>query len=509
MNTRLNNKRAYQRKLATVIRTPISQTIRNECLRFLMSQPSAIDANETIMQLGRMYYEAGIEDFNSWFRLLAQDVVDSGYSGSYRDFSIVFVELQEGYAAAHGNRQADTSRSSQGSDDNGTLSRLLAKFDSLTGLETVKKELGTLVSSIKVDSMRREHGLRVARRSLHIVFEGNPGTGKTTTARLVAQIYKELGVLRKGQLICTDRAAMVAGYVGQTASQVDTIVQSALGGVLFIDEAYSLAPPYAGNDFGLEAIQQLLLMMENHRDDLAVIVAGYPEEMKRFINANPGLSSRFTKVLNFADYSPEQLLQIFERMCRENDYGFRARAAAKLLHLFSSLYVERDKNFGNARLARNLFEKATTNLANRVVQSGSSDRASLMEITEEDIDSVTTTERGQIPVVLISDHDDSWSVEPVDDAEKRLAALIDPDEVKGRDSVLRSDADDCDICGCNVEKRGLIIDGRLQGDLKWANMCADCFGDSGAGIGWGRGQLYARQLNGDWRLVAGFAPDEE
>jgi SpoVK/Ycf46/Vps4 family AAA+-type ATPase len=474
-----------------------------------MSQPSAVDANEAIMKLGRMYYEAGIGDFDSWFRLLAQDVVDSGYAGSYRDFSIVFVELQEGHAAAaHANRKSDASQGSQRSDDTTNLSRLMAKLDSLTGLETVKKELQTLVSSIKVDSMRREHGLRVAQRSLHMVFEGNPGTGKTTTARLVAQIYKELGVLRKGQLICTDRAAMIAGYVGQTASQVETIVQSALGGVLFIDEAYSLAPPYAGNDFGQEAIQQLLLMMENHRDDLVVIVAGYPEEMKRFIEANPGLSSRFTKTLKFEDYSPEQLLQIFKGMCQENDYRFNSRAEAKLLYLFSSLYVERGKNFGNARLARNLFETTTTTLADRVVQSGYSDRASLMEITENDIPNVTNTATSLISVALLPVQDDSWSVEPVDDVEKRLAALIDPEEVKKRDSVFRSDADDCDICGCSLEKRGLLIDGKVQGDSKWANMCADCFSESGVGIGWGRGQLYARQLNGDWRLVAGFAPEE-
>jgi hypothetical protein len=195
-------------------------------------------------------------------------------------------------------------------------------------------------------------------------------------------------------------------------------------------------------------------------------------------------------------------------MCQENDYRFNSRAEAKLLYLFSSLYVERGKNFGNARLARNLFETTTTTLADRVVQSGYSDRASLMEITENDIPNVTNTATSLISVALLPVQDDSWSVEPVDDVEKRLAALIDPEEVKKRDSVFRSDADDCDICGCSLEKRGLLIDGKVQGDSKWANMCADCFSESGVGIGWGRGQLYARQLNGDWRLVAGFAPEE-
>jgi stage V sporulation protein K len=265
------------------------------------------------------------------------------------------------------------------------LGKLLAELHSHIGLASVKKDIEELANSIRFDRKRQARGLRIADRSLHMVFYGNPGTGKTTVARLVAQIYKELGVLTKGHLVSTDRAGLVANYVGQTATKVTAVVQEAIGGVLFIDEAYSLAPPGSQNDFGQEAIQQLLLRMENHRKELVVIVAGYPEEMERFLDTNPGLSSRFTKKLHFEDYSPDELLQIFEKMCRENDYRLHERARDKLLRFVQVAYNHRDKTFGNARFSRNLFEEATKNLANRVLGYDLSNRAALMVITEDDI----------------------------------------------------------------------------------------------------------------------------
>jgi stage V sporulation protein K len=269
---------------------------------------------------------------------------------------------------------------------NGSLLQLLlTDLHSQIGLAKVKKDIEELANSIQVDRARRAQGLRVADRSLHMVFYGNPGTGKTTVARLVAQIYKELGVLGKGHLVCTDRAGLVANYVGQTATKVTSVVQEALGGVLFIDEAYSLAPPDSRNDYGQEAIQELLLLMENHRKELVVIAAGYPDEMARFLDANPGLSSRFTKKLCFEDYSPDQLIQIFEKICRENDYRLDDRARSKLLQTVQIAYDHRDRNFGNARFVRNLFEEATKNLANRVVMSGFSDGSLLTLIAENDI----------------------------------------------------------------------------------------------------------------------------
>lgn len=266
-----------------------------------------------------------------------------------------------------------------------SLGSLLAELDSYIGLAGVKTDISELANAIRVDHARRAQGLRVPERSLHMVFDGNPGTGKTTMARLVAEIYRELGVLEKGHLVCTDRAGLVANYVGQTASKVCDVVERALGGVLFIDEAYSLAPPDSRNDFGQEALQQLLLLMERHRAELVVIVAGYPDEMLRFLAANPGLSSRFTKKLHFVDYSPEELVQIFEKCCRDNDYRLQERSRNKLLRTVRAAYNHRDKTFGNARLARNLFQESTKNLANRVVGSDLSDSSALMIIEEGDI----------------------------------------------------------------------------------------------------------------------------
>lgn len=283
------------------------------------------------------------------------------------------------------------------------LDQLLAELDSHIGLASVKMDIQELANSISVDHARRTQGLRVADRSLHMVFEGNPGTGKTTVARLVSQIYKELGVLKKGHLVCTDRAGLVANYVGQTASKVTAVVKEALGGVLFIDEAYSLAPPDSQYDFGPEAIQQLLLLMENHRTELIVIVAGYPEEMARFLDANPGLSSRFTKKLHFEDYSPEQLVQIFQKICGENDYRLHDRARDRLLRSARAAYDNRDRTFGNARFVRNLFEETTKNLANRVVTSDLSNRSALVVITEDDIPEHPVSIRSSNPTRLLPD----------------------------------------------------------------------------------------------------------
>lgn len=280
------------------------------------------------------------------------------------------------------------------------LQKLLAELSAHIGLEQVKKDIEEIANSIQVDRVRRAQGLRVPDRSLHMVFYGNPGTGKTTIAGLVAKIYKELGVLPKGHLVCTDRAGLVANYVGQTATKVASVVRQAIGGVLFIDEAYSLAPPGGGNDFGQEAIQQLLLLMENHRNELVVIVAGYPNEMTRFLDANPGLNSRFTRKLNFADYSPEQLVQIFEKVCRENDYHLQDRAKGKLLRTVQAAYAHRDKTFGNARYARNLFEDATRSLASRVVASGLGDTSDLTTITEYDIPAPSVPAKPNHPEML-------------------------------------------------------------------------------------------------------------
>ena len=237
---------------------------------------------------------------------------------------------------------------------------------------------------VKVRQLREEAGLPTPPLSLHMVFLGNPGTGKTTVARLVAGLYKSIGVLSQGQLVEVDRAGLVAGYVGQTALKTQTVLQSALGGVLFLDEAYALAPGDSPNDFGREAIEVLLKGMEDHRKDLVVIVAGYPGPMERFLHSNPGLESRFNKSLFFPDYTAGQLLEIFRSLCQKNGYTLSPEADTKAAAL-QSLYDHRGESFGNAREVRNFFEDAIARQADRVAGLSAPSREDLMALLPEDL----------------------------------------------------------------------------------------------------------------------------
>ncbi|MBO7497541.1 MAG: AAA family ATPase [Salinivirgaceae bacterium] len=260
------------------------------------------------------------------------------------------------------------------------------ELDELIGLKEVKDEVHDLVNFVKVQKMREEQGLKVPKMSYHLVFTGSPGTGKTTVARIVARIYKDLGVLEKGHTVETDRSGLVAEYVGQTAVKTNAIIDSALNGVLFIDEAYALVPEHAGSDYGQEAISTLLKRMEDDRDRLVVIIAGYTNEMKRFINSNPGLQSRFNKYINFPDYSADELFRIYELHAKKNQYQLNAEAGEYLRERLEYVVAHKDRNFGNGRYSRNLFEKSIQSQANRLSGVSNPTSEMLSEITKEDIE---------------------------------------------------------------------------------------------------------------------------
>ena len=306
---------------------------------------------------GRSYYPTGrLQYEGTW--------TDGKYDGKGTLYDENGLEIYSGEWSNGHQAEAVFQKQYDGNVESNELKMYMDQLNSLIGLMEVKKELNSLINFVKLQRLRKQKGLNIPTISLHMVFTGNPGTGKTTVARLMSKILFELGYLSKGHVVETNRAGMVAGYLGQTALKTEEVVKQSLGGVLFIDEAYTLA---SDDEYGQEAIDTLLKLMEDYRENLVVIVAGYPALMEKFIASNPGLASRFNKYIEFHDYSKEELYQIFEYICSVSSYRIDAEGEQALKEYLEKIVSNKDETFGNARTIRNIFEQSIAFQANRVM----------------------------------------------------------------------------------------------------------------------------------------------
>jgi stage V sporulation protein K len=290
-----------------------------------------------------------------------------------------------GYSTLQGICKPDTAPT----EDTRTLQELLDELNALVGLDTVKDKVHDLIVYQKVQKLRRENNLHSSKNTLHLAFMGNPGTGKTTVARIVGRIYKQIELLSKGHFVEVSRTDLIAGYQGQTALKVKKVIEQAKGGVLFIDEAYSITENDHSDSYGKECLTELTKALEDYREDLVVIVAGYTEPMNKFFESNPGIKSRFNTFIEFEDYSPTELDRILLSMCKNNDYALDKVAEEKIHMFFEKQVSSKDENFANGRLVRNLYDNLVMNHARRVVNISNIKRDDLSLITEVDFNATS------------------------------------------------------------------------------------------------------------------------
>lgn len=299
-----------------------------------------------------------------------------------------FNEIAHSLITSNSSSTSTSSDSKKENNDDKSLEEYIDELNSLIGLDNVKEDVNSLINLIKVRKIRKEKNIAQKPMSLHLVFSGNPGTGKTTVARLISKIYYKMGVVSKGTFVEADRSDLIGGYVGQTAIKTKEVCNNALGGILFIDEAYSLTSSKDSNDFGKEAIETLLKFMEDHRDDFIVIVAGYTDLMEEFLDSNPGLKSRFNKYIYFNDYTPAELLEIYIKLCNDSEFILSNDAKDYVKQFFENRYKNRTKNYANARDVRNFFEKTIVNQANRISADNIISNDELQTIELDDVKNI-------------------------------------------------------------------------------------------------------------------------
>ncbi len=331
--------------------------------------------NDFLKEYGLYYKDGNVPNVNSGMYTNKNKPATGGAGNVAR--------ANAGQGSSSTKKKADTD--SKKKDKEKSLEELYEELNSLVGLKSVKQDLTNLINLIKVKKIREERGMKQPDINLHLVFSGNPGTGKTTVARLLAKIYKQLGVVSEGQLIEVDRSNLVAGYVGQTATKTMEVIDSAMGGILFIDEAYTLIKEGDEKDFGQEAVDTLLKRMEDDRDNFIVIVAGYTEKMEKFVNSNPGLKSRFNKYIFFKDYTGKELYKIFESMCSKQEYEPDEEAAEYIKEYLTRRAEAHEENFANAREVRNYIERCISRQATRIVNMDKPDDKAVRTFTIEDV----------------------------------------------------------------------------------------------------------------------------